>query len=124
MLEEGARESPAEGTTGTGGERLVCARCGHTVTDSAARTEIDGRHQHTGVNPGGHVHHFSCYSRAPGCAPAGPPSAEWSWFPGRSWQVQICRGCQIHLGWLFTGEGAPFYGLLTAAVVPASDWRR
>jgi hypothetical protein len=108
---------------GAGGDALVCARCGHTITDAAARVDIDGRHAHTGVNQGGHVHHFGCFSRAPGAAPLGPRELLWSWFPGRTWQLVSCRGCEVHLGWCFAGEGAPFWGLLSAAVVPAADWR-
>jgi len=102
---------------------LVCARCGHTITDLAARVDIGGPHTHTGVNAGGHVHHFGCFSRAPGARPVGSPEHTWSWFPGRSWQLVTCRACDVHLGWCFAGDGAPFWGLLTTAVIPATDWR-
>eukprot|EP00756_Hemistasia_phaeocysticola_P025341 Hpha_TRINITY_DN16001_c0_g1::TRINITY_DN16001_c0_g1_i1::g.121370::m.121370 len=35
----------------------------------------------------------------------GPPVAEFSWFPGYSWAMARCRGCEQHLGWGFVPDG-------------------
>lgn len=46
----------------------------------------------------------------------GPPTAEFSWFPGYAWSIVHCGGCGSHLGWAFDtidgGEPRTFHGLL------------
>lgn len=48
----------------------------------------------------------------------GPPTTEFTWFPGYAWEVAYCLGCRTHLGWRFLAvedscEPRLFYGLLT-----------
>ena len=50
-------------------------------------------------------------AEAAGCSEVSDPSSYWSWFPGCSWQVSLCRRCSAHLGWRFSGA-ARFYGLI------------
>lgn len=104
--------------TTEGGAELVCVRCAHPITDEGARIERSGLHEHSQVNPHGFIWCFGCYSRAPGCLAKGPPSSEFSWFPGYHWQIAHCRGCDLHLGWLFTGPDDRFWGLIVERVVP------
>jgi hypothetical protein len=94
------------------GNRLVCARCGHVITSSGARIEIDGHHSHTFANPHGFVHHLGCFRSAPGVIGVGQPSTEFPWFAGHSWQIHVCGGCFGHLGWLFRAPQRHFFGLL------------
>jgi hypothetical protein len=90
---------------------LCCARCGHPVTRERHRIAVNGRHEHTRVNPFGFVFHFGCFAQADGCAVDGPPTTEETWFPGYAWRIAHCAACHSHLGWAFQGEGA-FFGLL------------
>lgn len=105
-------------TAGEGGF-LLCARCRRVITSTADRIEIDGLREHSQVNPHGFVWTFHCYARAPGCAPAGPPSTDFTWFPGHSWQIEQCSGCGWHLGWLFGSADRRFHGLIAGRLVEA-----
>lgn len=119
LVLEGARRFPAERTSPAettragddGGGALVCARCGRVVTTLAARVDRAGGHEHTFANPHGLVFHIGCFGAAPGCVTSGAPSTEHTWFPGHAWQVAVCRTCDEHLGWLFSGDGR-FHGLI------------
>ena len=96
---------------------IVCAACGHEVTDESARIEMAGRHQHTCVNPAGYVYRIGCFRVAPGCVGTGSWSGEYSWFAGYVWQVACCGSCSIHLGWAFEPEQVDqgderFFGLI------------
>lgn len=115
---EKARERAEEG--GEGGRRLVCVRCGYSITTEDARIEKNGLHEHSQVNPHGFVWRFGCFAAAPGCAPSSGPSTEFSWFPGYAWQIESCRGCYLHLGWRFLGEDT-FHGLILDRLVEADD---
>lgn len=97
-----------------GGRRIVCRFCGQTVTTERARTERGGSHRHVFANPHGYVFDLALFSAAPGCRCEGPPSTEFPWFAGCSWQVALCRRCDIHLGWRFAplSGGAAFHGLI------------
>jgi hypothetical protein len=94
------------------GERILCRQCLQLITSTAERIEIGGGHQHTFANPAGLLFQIGCFRRAQGCAAAGQPEAEWSWFQGYSWQVVLCSSCATHMGWLYTGSGDSFYGLI------------
>lgn len=107
-------------TRGGGGANLVCARCRHVITTSGEEIEIDGLREHSQVNPHGVVWTFHCYARAPGCAPVGNPSTEFTWFPGHSWQIVQCGGCAWHLGWLFRSPDRHFHGLIAGRLVEAA----
>ena len=93
------------------------------MTDLSARLEIDGLHEHTQVNPHGFVWTFRCFRAAPGCVRRGPPSTEFTWFAGHSWQIEHCRRCDVHLGWLFRSEDRTFHGLIADRIVeePADE---
>jgi hypothetical protein len=105
-----------------GGRDLLCARCRRVITSEADRIAVDGLHEHTQVNPHGFIWSFGCFARAPGCVPVGPPSREFAWFAGHSWQVEECGGCRTHLGWLFACPDRSFHGLIVGRLV--ADDRR
>lgn len=90
---------------------LLCRHCRLLITTSRERLDKEGRHLHTFFNPAGIVYEIGCFRRAPGCLPFGPSSGEFAWFSGYIWQVVYCRGCQQHLGWMFSGEDQ-FFGLI------------
>ncbi len=90
---------------------LLCRVCQLLITTSRERIEKDGKHLHTFFNPAGIVYEIGCFRRAPGCLEFGPPSSEFAWFGGYSWQVVYCLSCQQHLGWKFSGEER-FFGLV------------
>lgn len=117
-----ARDRRAERAAGDdGGHRLVCARCRSVVTHASARIDIDGLHEHTQVNPHGFVWTFRCFSAAPGCVRSGGPSSEFTWFPGHTWQIEQCRRCGVHLGWVFRSPDRTFHGLITSRIVEERD---
>lgn len=103
------------------GRALLCARCGHPITDEGQRCERAGLHEHSQVNPHGYIWCFGCYREAPGARPDGPPSTQFSWFAGYSWRVGHCRGCGLHLGWLFEGDGDRFWGLIADRLIPGDE---
>ncbi|MCU0560156.1 MAG: cereblon family protein [Desulfobacterales bacterium] len=92
---------------------ILCRECLHPVTRDRERISVAGAHRHTFANPHGIVFEIGCFSRAPGCARVGPASAEFSWFPGCTWQVAVCAACLAHLGWGFQSPGGGnFFGLI------------
>lgn len=99
-----------------GARSLVCAACGHRITDDDYRMEVSGAHEHTFVNPAGFVYRIGCFSVAPGCAHLGVPETAFSWFPGWSWQVAACARCRAHLGWIYRNAGEQFHGLIVTAL--------
>jgi len=102
-------------------QTIVCAACGHAITDSASRMERAGRHQHTCVNPAGIVYRIGCFRDAPGCVSVGPSSTYYSWFSGCAWQVAVCGGCTAHLGWAFADADARFHGLILARLAERDE---
>ncbi|MBF0368668.1 MAG: hypothetical protein HQL52_04345 [Magnetococcales bacterium] len=99
-------------------EALCCRDCLQPITTLKERIEKDGKHQHTFFNPHGVVFRIGCFARAPGCVNVGELSGEFSWFRGTLWQISLCRQCQTHLGWRFSGqEGTLFFGLILARLV-------
>jgi hypothetical protein len=96
---------------------IVCKSCGHPITHRRERLEIDGKHQHTFVNPSAVVFDIGCFRAAPGCAGVGPDSAYWTWFPGYRWRTVICAGCAEHLGWSFANSDRSFFGLILDKLV-------
>ena len=85
--------------------------------DGALRSPIPNADVYL-VNPAGIVYEIGCFRRAPGCLPFGPSSGEFAWFSGYIWQVVYCRGCQQHLGWMFSGEDR-FFGLIVNKLAEA-----
>lgn len=90
---------------------LVCRICSIPITTEKQRIEKEGKHLHTFFNPAGVVYEIGCFRNAPGCQTYGPPSSEFAWFSGYSWQVVCCRSCQEHLGWIFNADDE-FFGLI------------
>jgi hypothetical protein len=92
---------------------IVCRQCHQRLTRPSERTSKNGSHTHTFANPSGLVFEIGCFVMVRGCSFIGPPSYEFPWFSGHSWQIAICSTCQTHLGWLFQGrEGSQFFGLI------------
>lgn len=92
--------------------QVRCARCDHEITSEDASIEVDGRHQHYFVNPHGFDFHVACFGDAPGAVPAGQTSSEFPWFSGMTWQLDCCRGCAAHIGWIFRSPRRVFHGLI------------
>lgn len=118
-----SKQRKVAGGDGGGGVALVCASCRRRITDSGARIEVDGLHEHSQVNPHGYVWTFGCFAEAPGCAAVGAPSTEFTWFPGHAWQIAQCLRCGTHLGWLFiaTGGGGRFHGLIVGRIAEEDE---
>ncbi|HET7292256.1 MAG TPA: cereblon family protein [Vicinamibacteria bacterium] len=93
-------------------DALLCAYCRALVTSRAAALEMSGSHAHTFVNPHGIQFRIGCFADAPGCGVRGAESSYWTWFPGFTWRISVCRHCGEHLGWLFRSPDARFYGLI------------
>jgi len=109
-------------TDGSGGISLRCRVCRSKVTDTGARMMVNGQHMHTFFNPHGLVFDIACFSAAPGCAVAGDPSSEFTWFAGHVWRVAVCESCLAHLGWRFEADsGGGFWGLITDMLVEEED---
>ena len=66
------------------------------------------------------MYRIGCFRRAPGCAQAGEPTFEYTWFPGHSWRLALCAGCRAHLGWAFQGGQDAFFGLILDRLVGAA----
>ncbi len=102
---------------GAEGGRLLCRRCGLAITASGWAREVAGAHEHSFVNPHGYLFRIGCFRRAPGCAPHGEEHAEYTWFPGYTWQMAQCGRCSVHLGWGFRGRSDAFHGLVLDRLV-------
>jgi hypothetical protein len=96
------------------GRTFVCARCRAEITSVDAKLQMSGAFEHILCNPHGHVFRIGCFSEAPGAASAGEANAFFTWFPGYSWRVAICRSCLAHLGWSYGDEA--FWGLVLDAL--------
>jgi hypothetical protein len=91
---------------------IVCAACYFAVTDPSRQIRVHDSFSHVFANPYGQVFEIGCFSKARGCRQNSIPSEEFSWFSGYAWQVGICRGCNSHLGWIFSNHNHLFYGLI------------
>jgi len=91
---------------------LICARCGFLIAKTSDLLKIGGETHHSFVNPHSLVFQIICVSSAEGCVSSGETSRHWTWFPGYSWQVQHCKSCSEHVGWLFRGTDHRFWGLI------------
>ena len=90
---------------------LLCIGCRGAITSKREAIEIAGAHCHTCTNPHGFTYTIGCFTQAPGTRAEGPKISADSWFLGYRWQLALCGGCQLHLGWRFSGPDA-FYGLI------------
>ncbi len=99
-------------------EAISCKICRFEITSREHAVEIDGQNEHTFFNPAGILFEIGCFAAAPGCADAGKPTPEFSWFPGFAWHYSFCSACGAHLGWKFqSGEGSVFWGLVLNRLV-------
>jgi hypothetical protein len=94
-----------------------CAACGHGLTRTSARTEVDGKHVHTCVNPQGIEFTFGCWTEAPGCRGLGEESTFFTWFTGFAWRAALCAHCGTHVGWSFRAESRAFATLIVGRAV-------
>lgn len=107
-----------EDRTSGDASRLLCALCGEPITSRDHRIVMGGAHEHRFTNPHGMVFHIGCFSRAKGCAQMGKPTAEWTWFTGFEWRIDVCHRCRSHLGWGFrSAAGKEFFGLILSRLV-------
>ena len=104
------------------GRVLVCAVCRRRITSESARMTKAGRHLHVFANPLGLVFEVGCFNVAAGCLRTGPPSLDFTWFPGYAWQPAVCSGCGGHMGWFYQdASGDAFWGLLVERLEPEDD---
>ena len=97
---------------------IFCAACNLRITDFESVMEVNGRHEHTFVNPAGVSFHIGCFSSARGCRLEGIPTGNFTWFSGYAWAYALCTSCRVHLGWHYSkGTGEEFYGLILARLV-------
>ena len=116
MLREDAQQ--AGGATATRDDSSwLCAACGAEVARDGDRISLEGQETRAFVNPDGFEYVITAFARAAGCSEVSEPSAYWSWFPGCSWQISVCRQCGTHLGWRFTGR-SDFHGLSLDRLTP------
>lgn len=120
---DGRRDAPVREAAPISQERpstprlFACARCLSAITSTGDRVEVSGAYEHTFLNPDGFVYRIGCFAHAARLLPVGPLSTYWSWFPGHSWQVELCAACGEHLGWLFRSDGGSFHGLICTRLV-------
>jgi hypothetical protein len=100
---------------------LHCVQCGQRITPVEARISVRARHTHVFTNPHGITYRIGCFGEAPGVVRHGPPTRYWSWFPGYRWQIALCAGCGLHLGWSFVGGDELFHGLILNRLVERGD---
>jgi hypothetical protein len=95
------------------GHSIICRNCRHTIASPESVITVNGRHQHTFINPSGITYQIGCFSSADGCLIHGEPTLEFTWFEGFSWSFSICSNCFIHLGWYYQSSEENFFGLIT-----------
>lgn len=122
MLEDGKQSPDTSAGESTGsGRRLLCHQCRAPITTEDQRISINDRHEHYFVNPHGYDFHVGCFAQAPGATGAGPATSEWTWFSGYTWQLDHCRNCSAHLGWLFRSKVQVFHGLILSRLTEDDD---
>jgi len=91
---------------------LYCVACHHPITRPTDRIVMNEHHEHVFANPHGYIYQIGCFAQATGCVVVGQPSSQFSWFPGYSWQVALCKQCWTMLGWAFRTNESLFWGLI------------
>lgn len=92
---------------------IRCRNCESEITSPSFAIQP---HEHTFRNPAGYSFHVLCFSDAPGAAELGDSTEEASWFAGYAWAFAVCRQCQNHLGWWYSGEKR-FAGLIATRLI-------
>lgn len=112
MLDSTRRSPDARLDDDEDGEQVACCRrCESVVARSCDRVVIGAGDLHTFVNPQGEVFELVCFSRADGAPAVGEPTLAYTWFPGHTWRVAMCRSCAAQLGWRYEGPRS-FWGLI------------
>lgn len=101
------------------GVAYYCVRCGAFVTRGRFGIRMNGEHEHVVFNPAGILFRVMCFSDAPGAVAVGNASDQFTWFKGFTWRIALCKGCGVHMGWMYEGTGAPavFFGLIRPMLV-------
>lgn len=102
-----------------GSDPVWCARCRSPITRRSAARAVDGALVHTFANPHGIVFRIATYAEAPGTVGVGGEHAEFTWFAGRTWRIEVCGSCLVHLGWSFHAAGDRFWGLILERLTEA-----
>lgn len=92
--------------------KILCKVCGHPITSTHYKIEVNAQHQHLFSNPVGLFYEIGCFSKANGCINKGSPTLEYTWFTGYAWRFAFCSNCFMHLGWFYQSEHNHFYGLI------------
>jgi hypothetical protein len=117
---EDLEKTDASETDG-GGWILACAGCRRPITSAAARIQVGGAHAHSFLNPHGIEFRIGCFGLASGLLRLGDPETFWTWFPGHTWQVELCASCREHLGWEFRSSDHRFHGLILDRLVSLEE---
>jgi hypothetical protein len=118
LLEKSQRGQQEE-AHGDDDGRLCCAACRRPITREKERVQIRGRHQHVLSNPHGLTFRIGCFATASGCVYVGEATEKWTWFPGYRWQIAVCGGCGVHLGWRYQARDATgFHGFILRRLAP------
>ncbi len=100
------------------GKAVRCAYCKTVITYQGNAEQVQGKHVHSFINPGGFEFTIGCYRRA-WCKIMGLPMLEWSWFKPYTWQYALCPQCQELLGWFYHNapDNSSFYGLILDRII-------
>jgi hypothetical protein len=100
---------------------LLCKFCRKHITSMDKATQVQDSHQHIFTNPAGDRFRIGCFASAPGCKHSSPPTMEFTWFKGFSWQVALCANCQVQMGWFYqSADATHFYGLILNHLIEGS----
>jgi cereblon len=107
---------------------ILCKQCRALISHMEALFPMDAeRISHVYANPAGFLHEVLTATAAQGLAVAGPPTTEFSWFPGYAWEIAFCANCGSHIGWSFTAVESDsltphlFWGLRRQAIILVAD---
>lgn len=93
------------------GKWVRCRNCHYKIALFSDKLYINDVHTHLFKNPAGIFFRVICFSNAPGSFNISEYTEDNSWFSGYSWSITICRSCNNHLGWHYSGP-SEFYGLI------------
>ncbi|XP_050672939.1 protein cereblon isoform X2 [Leptidea sinapis] len=84
---------------------MFCSACTTVVAkwEDVFSMSSEGPHSNY-TNLVGYMHDILTVRTADNLETSGPPSAEFSWFPGYKWTIMVCRCCMVHIGWRFDAE--------------------
>ncbi len=109
--------SPADEPESETEKAVLCRSCRAVITGLNREIPIHGKHLHTFFNPAGIVYEIRCFSQASGCMNHGPPTDEFTWFAGYTWQYTVCATCRDHLGWFYNSSADCFFGLINSKLI-------